>query len=246
MDPARRERLLRRRLRDIEDELGEGDPGVREVEELREKIEAAKLPDVARAQADRELQRLSALPQHAPDRHLIRTYVEWLADLPWSVRDRGQARPRGRAHRARRGPPRARQGEGPHPRVPRRAQARARREEPDPVLRRAARRRQDLARPLDRARDGARVRARVARRRARRGGDPRASPHLRRRDAGPDPPEPAPRRARATRCSCSTRSTSSAPISAAIRRRRCSRCSIRSRTTRSAITTSRSRSTSRR
>ena len=85
MDPARRERLLRRRLRDIEDELGEGDPGVREVEELREKIEAAKLPDVARAQADRELQRLSALPQHAPDRHLIRTYVEWLADLPWSV-----------------------------------------------------------------------------------------------------------------------------------------------------------------
>src|SRR4030095_1186048 len=85
MDPARRERLLRRRLRDIEDELGEGDPGVREVEELREKIEAAKLPEVARAQADRELQRLSALPQHAPDRHLIRTYVEWLADLPWSV-----------------------------------------------------------------------------------------------------------------------------------------------------------------
>jgi ATP-dependent Lon protease len=85
MDPARRERLLRRRLRDIEDELGEGDPGIREVEELREKIDAANLPEVARAQADRELQRLSALPQHAPDRHLIRTYVEWLADLPWSV-----------------------------------------------------------------------------------------------------------------------------------------------------------------
>jgi ATP-dependent Lon protease len=85
IDPARRERLLRRRLRDIEDELGEGDPGIREVEELREKIEAAGLPELARAQADRELQRLSALPQHAPDRHLIRTYVEWLADLPWST-----------------------------------------------------------------------------------------------------------------------------------------------------------------
>jgi len=85
MDPARRERLLRRRLRDIEDELGEGDPGIREVEELREKIEAAELPEIARGQADRELKRLSALPQHAPDRHLIRTYVEWLADLPWSV-----------------------------------------------------------------------------------------------------------------------------------------------------------------
>jgi len=85
IDPERRERLLRRRLRDIEDELGEGDPGIREVEELREKIENAKLPEIPRAQADRELQRLSALPQHAPDRHLIRNYVEWLADLPWSV-----------------------------------------------------------------------------------------------------------------------------------------------------------------
>ncbi|MEM7411889.1 MAG: endopeptidase La [Myxococcota bacterium] len=84
MDPAHRERLLRRRLRDIEDELGEGDMGIREVEELRERIEAADLPELALNQAERELQRLSALPQHAPDRHLIRTYVEWLADLPWS------------------------------------------------------------------------------------------------------------------------------------------------------------------
>jgi ATP-dependent Lon protease len=70
-------------MRDIETELGE-DSGIREVEELREKIEEAKLPEEARAQADRELQRLSALPQHAPDRHLIRTYVEWMADLPWA------------------------------------------------------------------------------------------------------------------------------------------------------------------
>ncbi len=83
MDPERRKRLLRRRMRDIEAELGE-DSGIREVEELREKLEAAELPEEAEAQADRELQRLSALPQHAPDRHLIRTYVEWMADLPWS------------------------------------------------------------------------------------------------------------------------------------------------------------------
>jgi ATP-dependent Lon protease len=85
MEPERRERLLRRRLRDIEHEIGEGDPGIREVEELREKLEDAQLPEAARAQADRELQRLAALPQHAPDRHLIRTYVEWMIDLPWSV-----------------------------------------------------------------------------------------------------------------------------------------------------------------
>lgn len=84
MDPKRRERLLRRRLRDIERELGEADPGIREVEELREKLEEAGLPDDAHAQAERELQRLAGLPQHAPDRHLIRTYVEWMTDLPWS------------------------------------------------------------------------------------------------------------------------------------------------------------------
>jgi ATP-dependent Lon protease len=84
MDPHRRERLLRRRMRDIEEELGEGDPSAREVEELRERIDAAELPEIARSQAERELSRLSALPQHAPDRHLIRTYVEWMADLPWS------------------------------------------------------------------------------------------------------------------------------------------------------------------
>ena len=85
MDPKRRERLLRRRLRDIERELGEQDPGIREVEELREKLDEADLPDEALAQAERELQRLAALPQQAPDRHLIRTYVEWMIDLPWST-----------------------------------------------------------------------------------------------------------------------------------------------------------------
>jgi ATP-dependent Lon protease len=85
MDPKHRERLLRRRMRDIEEEIGEGDPGIREVEELREKIEAANLPEVALTQAERELKRLAALPQHAPDRHLIRTYIEWMAELPWSV-----------------------------------------------------------------------------------------------------------------------------------------------------------------
>jgi ATP-dependent Lon protease len=83
-DPKRRERLLRRRLRDIEHELGENDASHREVDELRDRIEAAALPEDARAQAERELRRLTALPQHAPDRHLIRNYLEWLADLPWS------------------------------------------------------------------------------------------------------------------------------------------------------------------
>ncbi len=84
-DPRRRERLLRHRMRDIQDEIGEGDAGAREVDELREKIAAANLPEEARTQAERELKRMSAMPQQAPDRHMVRTYLEWMADLPWSV-----------------------------------------------------------------------------------------------------------------------------------------------------------------
>jgi ATP-dependent Lon protease len=84
MDPKQREKLLRRRMRDIEDELGESDGGQREADELRERIEAAGLPEEPQEQADRELRRLRALPSHAPDRHMIRTYLEWLADLPWA------------------------------------------------------------------------------------------------------------------------------------------------------------------
>jgi ATP-dependent Lon protease len=83
-DPKRRERLLRRRMRDIEREIGEGDEGQREADELRDRIEAAGLPETAHAHAERELRRFRALPNHAPDRHLLRTYLEWVADLPWS------------------------------------------------------------------------------------------------------------------------------------------------------------------
>ncbi len=84
MDPKRRERLLRRRMRDIQEELGEAAGGEREADELAEKLEAAQLPETARTHADRELRRFRALAQHAPDRHLLRSYLEWLADLPWS------------------------------------------------------------------------------------------------------------------------------------------------------------------
>jgi len=89
-DPKRRERLLRRRMREIQKELGEDEGGAREADELAERLEAAELPDDARAHADRELRRFRALPQHAPDRHLLRTYLEWIADLPWSKETQDQ------------------------------------------------------------------------------------------------------------------------------------------------------------
>ncbi len=84
LDQRRRERMLRSRMREIQNEIGETDAGMQEVDELHERLEAAGLPEEASEQANRELKRLEALPQHAPDRHMIRTYLDWMADLPWS------------------------------------------------------------------------------------------------------------------------------------------------------------------
>jgi ATP-dependent Lon protease len=83
-DPKRREKMLRSRMREIQAEIGEGDAGLREVDELRERFDQLDLPEEVEEQADRELKRLTALPQHAPDRHMIRTYLEWILDLPWN------------------------------------------------------------------------------------------------------------------------------------------------------------------
>ncbi len=136
-----------------------------------------------------------------------------------------------------------REGEGSHSRVPRGAQAEARHEGADPVLRRPSGRRQDLAR-RDRSRSRSAASSCASRSAAcatRRRSAAIAAPTSARCPARSSRACAAPNRR--TRSSCSTRSTSSAPTSAAIPRRRCSRCSIRSRTTRSAITTSTCRST---
>ena len=89
-DPKHRERLLRRRMREIQKELGEDEGGAREADELAERLESANLPAEAREHADRELRRFRALPQHAPDRHLVRSYLEWIADLPWAKETQDQ------------------------------------------------------------------------------------------------------------------------------------------------------------
>ncbi|MBJ7521180.1 MAG: endopeptidase La, partial [Solirubrobacteraceae bacterium] len=83
---GQREMVLRQQLRAIQEELGEGEEGAAEVEELRERLDALELPEDARRQTDRELSRLSALPPAAAEFGVIRTYLEWIADLPWNAR----------------------------------------------------------------------------------------------------------------------------------------------------------------
>ena len=121
---------------------------------------------------------------------VVRNYIDTLVNLPWTKKTKIKHDLAQRREGARRGPLRPREGQGPHPRVPRGAAARRQGEGADPVPGRPAGRRQDLARPVDRARDQPQVRAHGARRRARRGRDPRPSPHLHRLDAGQDPAEP--------------------------------------------------------
>jgi ATP-dependent Lon protease len=85
IDKGQREFFLRQQMKAIQDELGEGDEQQAEVNELREKIEAAKLPEHAQKAADRELARLEKLPPAAAEHGVIRTYLEWLTELPWSA-----------------------------------------------------------------------------------------------------------------------------------------------------------------
>ncbi|MDX6595737.1 MAG: ATP-dependent Lon protease [Solirubrobacterales bacterium] len=84
VDKGQREFFLRQQLKAIQDELGEEDEQLAEANELRERIEAAGLPEHALKAAERELSRLEKLPPAAAEHGVIRTYLEWLVDLPWS------------------------------------------------------------------------------------------------------------------------------------------------------------------
>jgi ATP-dependent Lon protease len=83
MEKNQREFYLRQQLRAIQEELGEVDPQQAETNELRQKIDAAKMPEDARKAADRELDRLNKVPQASPEYSVIRTYLDWLTQLPW-------------------------------------------------------------------------------------------------------------------------------------------------------------------
>ncbi len=81
-----REYFLREQLKAIQKELGEGDDQTREVEELRDKIEAAGMPESVNKEALRELDRLSKMPVAAAEFTVSRTYLDWLVALPWQKR----------------------------------------------------------------------------------------------------------------------------------------------------------------
>jgi ATP-dependent Lon protease len=84
MDKSQRDYVLRQQLKAIQKELGEDETGEKaEAAQLRERLDTADLPEDVRKEAERELKRMEALPQSAPDFHVIRTYLEYVLDLPW-------------------------------------------------------------------------------------------------------------------------------------------------------------------
>jgi ATP-dependent Lon protease len=84
MDKSQRDYILRQQMKAIQKELGEDEGGERaEAEMLRERLDKADLPDEVRTEAERELKRLEKLPAAAPDYHVIRTYLEYVLELPW-------------------------------------------------------------------------------------------------------------------------------------------------------------------
>ncbi len=83
MTDAQRQYFLRQQLKAIQDELGEGEKP--EAQELRQRIAEAKLPEAVQAVADRELGRLERMTPASPEYQMIRTYIDWVLDVPWST-----------------------------------------------------------------------------------------------------------------------------------------------------------------
>jgi ATP-dependent Lon protease len=85
MDKAQREYYLRQQLRAIQKELGEKEEGQSAFAEYTEKIEKSDMPEEAKKEAQRELKRLEGMPAQAAEYSVIKTYLDWLLDLPWNV-----------------------------------------------------------------------------------------------------------------------------------------------------------------
>ena len=84
MDKSQRDYILRQQLKAIQKELGDDEGGERaEAEMMRERLSEADLPDDVRKESERELKRMERLPAAAPDYHVIRTYLEYVLELPW-------------------------------------------------------------------------------------------------------------------------------------------------------------------
>jgi ATP-dependent Lon protease len=83
VDRTQREFYLREQMKVIQTELGEGDPWTREIYELQTRLESAGLPEEVQVRAIKEVERLGQMPPMSPEVGIIRTYIDWILELPW-------------------------------------------------------------------------------------------------------------------------------------------------------------------
>jgi ATP-dependent Lon protease len=88
MSKTQRDYFLREQLKQIQQELGEGDERAEEMNEVRKQIDKAKMPPEVKREADKQLRRLEQMHPESSEASLVRTYLDWLVDLPWSKKTR--------------------------------------------------------------------------------------------------------------------------------------------------------------
>ena len=184
IEKVQRDFYLREQLKAVQRELGISNPQIDDSDELRQRVQAAGLPEAVAAKALQEINRLEGTPPTSPEIGVIRGYLDWLLGLPWTRESRDStslARTRRVLDRDHYGLQRVKQRMLEFLAV--RMVASSFRT-PILCLVGAARRRQDQPGALGGARAGSRVRAHLPGRRARRSRDPRAPAHLRGRLAG--------------------------------------------------------------
>jgi ATP-dependent Lon protease len=86
MTKTQRDYFLREQMKQIQQELGEGDDRAEEISELRKQIDKAKMPPEVKREADKQLRRLEQMHPESSEASLVRTYMDWLVELPWSKR----------------------------------------------------------------------------------------------------------------------------------------------------------------
>ena len=90
VEKSQREYFLQEQLKAIQSELGKGDRQTEELKQLRKNIKKAKMPKKVEAEAFRELDRLSKIPPASPEYSVIRTYLDWVCELPWAIQTKDQ------------------------------------------------------------------------------------------------------------------------------------------------------------
>ncbi len=82
---TQREYFLREQMRAIKDELGEGDERAEEIKDIRDRIKKAKMPHEVEREANKQLQRLEQMHPEAAEASIVRTYIDWLVEVPWNI-----------------------------------------------------------------------------------------------------------------------------------------------------------------